>query len=217
MYSAEAWAAPEHALSCGRPPRRCSDETPGDELQPYVHGLGRRLGGQYPGDERSGGLTPTALQVRDEFEGRCSVPVRFSTGARLSRQRGAWLTTERAKGRPPGRAGSAKLGQTSGNTSSRHRMGHIELPDPGHKLRGVSVTSIYAHARQPFVFWRVFGDHLNGRKTPPRRSKTAAVQPVNLVVGLPTCDGAPASPHVATNEPLQWCSVRFCAQRGRLS
>ena len=64
-------------LSCGRPPRRCSDETPGDELQqPY--GRGQRLGGQYPGDERSGGLTPAALQVRDEFEGRC-------TGALLDR------------------------------------------------------------------------------------------------------------------------------------
>ena len=56
-------------------------------------------------------------------------------------------------------------------------------------------------SRQPFAFWRVFGDHLNGRKTAPGRSKTAAAQPVNLVVGLPTCDGAPAPPHVATNEP----------------
>ena len=147
----------------------------GMSQQPY--GRGRRLGGQYPGDERSGGLTPAALQVRDEFEGRCSVPVRFSTGARLTDREG-WLTTERAKGRAPGRAGSAKLGQTGGNTSSRHRMGHVELPDPGHKLRGVSVTSIYAHARQPFVFGRVSGDHFNARKTAQNREFPAAALPV---------------------------------------
>jgi len=178
-------------LSCGRPPRRCSDETPGDELQqPY--GRGRRLGGQYPGDERSGGLTPAALQVRDEFEGRCSVPVRFSTGARLTDREG-WLTTERAKGRAPGRAGSAKLGQTGGNTSSRHRMGHVELPDPGHKLRGVSVTSIYAHARQPFVFGRVSGDHFNARKTAQNREFPAAALPVGPAPG-PVMGGRAAEP-----------------------
>ena len=163
----------------------------GDELQqPY--GRGRRLGGQYPGDERSGGLTPAALQVRDEFEGRCSVLVRFSTGARLTDREG-WLTTERAKGRAPGRAGSAKLGQTGGNTSSRHRMGHVELPDPGHKLRGVSVTSIYAHARQPFVFGRVSGDHFNARKTAQNREFPAAALPVGPAPG-PVMGGRAAEP-----------------------
>ena len=137
------------------------------------------------------GLHPQ--RFRSEMSSRGAVLVRFSTGARLSRQRGAWLTTERAKGRAPGRAGSVKLGQTGGNTSSRHRMGHVELPDPGHKLRGVSVTSIYAHARQPFVFGRVSGDHFNARKTAQNREFPAAALPVGPAPG-PVMGGRAAEP-----------------------
>ena len=94
-----------------------------------------------------------------------------------------------------------KLGYTGGNTSSRHRMGHVELPNPGHKLHGRKCDINVVHARQPFVFGRVFGDHFNARKTAQNREFSAAALPVGPVP-RPVMGGRAAEPTSwAVNSP----------------
>jgi hypothetical protein len=49
------------------------------------------------------------------------------------------------EGTAPGRIGSSLLGQTGGNTPSRHRKGHVAPSNSGHKLRGRTCVINVAH------------------------------------------------------------------------
>ena len=80
-------------------------------------------------------------------------------------------------------------------------MGHVELPNPGHKLHGRKCDINVVHARQPFVFGRVFGDHFNARKTAQNREFSAAALPVGPVP-RPVMGGRAAEPTSwAVNSP----------------